>query len=171
MYFAVVQQFRKTLANLDAILAKAEAFAASRKFSPDNFLTARLAPDMLPFTAQIRIACDNAKGCAATMAGKVPPKHEDSELTFADLRARIAKCIEYLDTFTAADFAQTNATTIVPIPYPPNKGMYAQEALLSRYVPNFYFHVTTAYDLLRKSGVEVGKTDYLGELQLLDRPA
>jgi hypothetical protein len=171
MYFEVIQQFNKTLGNLDAILAKAEAHAAARKFSADNFLTARMAPDMLPFTAQIRIACDNAKGCAAAMAGKVAPKHEDSETTFADMRTRIQKCQEYLGTFAPEDFAQTTATTIVAIPYPPNKAMYAQEALLSRYVPNFYFHVTTAYDLLRKGGVEVGKTDYLGELHLLDRPA
>lgn len=171
MFFEVISQFNKTLGNLDAILTKAEKHAEARKFSPDNYLTARLAPDMLPFTAQIRIACDNAKGAAATMAGKVPPKHEDNEMTFADLHERIRKCRDYLAAFSAEDFAQTTAATIVPVAYPLGKAMYAQEALLSRYVPNFYFHVTTAYDLLRTNGVELGKSDYLGELNLLDRPA
>ena len=171
MFFEVIQQFNKTLGNLDAILAKAEKHAEARNFSPDNFLTARMAPDMLPFTTQIRIACDNAKGAAATMAGQVPPKHEDNEATFADMRTRIQKCREYLSSFAPEDFAHMTATTIVPVPYPAGKAMYAQEALLQRYVPNFYFHVTTAYDLLRKGGVELGKSDYLGELQLLDRPA
>ncbi len=171
MYFEIIQQFHKSLGNLDAILAKAEKYAEARKFSPDNFLTARLAPDMLPFTAQIRIACDGAKGAAAAMSGQQAPKHEDSEATFADLRARVQKCRDYLATFTPDDFANTTATTIVPIPYPPQKAMYAQEALLARYVPNFFFHVTTAYDLLRKGGVDLGKNDYLGELQQFDRPA
>ncbi len=170
MIYEIVQQFHKTLGNLDAILAKAEKHAEARKFSADNYLTLRMAPDMLPFATQIRIACDAAKAVTAAMAGKEPPKHEDTEATFAELRARIAKCREYLASFAAADFAKMTPTTIVPVPYPAGKAMYAQDALLARAVPNFFFHVTTAYDLLRKAGVELGKADYLGELKFLDRP-
>ncbi len=170
MYFATIQQFHKVLGNLDAVLGKAEAFAESRKFSPDNYLALRLAPDMLPFLVQIRIACDGPKGLAAALAGQVAPKHEDNETTFADVRGRIAKCRAYLASFTPADFAHVTATTLVPIAYPPNKAMYAEEAVIGRFTPNFYFHVTTAYDLLRHAGVELGKADYLGELQFLDRP-
>ncbi len=168
MYFAVIQQFQKSLGNLDAILGKAQAHADSRKFNPDGYLPLRLAPDMLPFAVQVRIACDTAKGAAASLAGTEAPKHLDNDVTFAELRARIAKCLAYLATFKEADFAAVKATDIVPIPYPAGKAMYAQEALLSRAVPNFFFHVTTAYDLLRTNGVELGKADYLGELQILD---
>ena len=170
MFFEIIQQFSKTLTNLDAIMAKAEKHAEARKFSPDNFLTMRMAPDMLPFTAQIRIACDTAKGAAASTSGTEAPKHEEGDQTFTDLRTRIQKTRDYLAAFKAEDFAKTTPMTVVPVPYPPNKSMHAQEALLARAVPNFFFHVTTAYDLLRKGGVEIGKTDYLGELQLLDRP-
>ena len=171
MYYQVVRQFHKTLGNLDAILSKAEAHAVAKKFSPDNYLALRLAPDMLPFLVQIRIACDTAKAAAAAFAGQSAPKHEDVEATFGDLHNRIKLCRDYIDTLKESDFAAMTATTIVPIPYPPGAKMQAQEALISRAIPNFYFHVTTAYDLLRTSGVEIGKSDYLGQLNIIQPQA
>jgi hypothetical protein len=168
MYFEIIRQFHHTLGNLDAILEKAEAHAAERKFDVNNFLTARLAPDMLPFSVQIRIACDVAKGAAASLSGQVAPKHADDETTFAELRARIGKVRDYLAGFKAEDFAGTTATKLVPIPYPPGKFMQAQEYALGRQIPNFFFHVTTAYALLRAGGVSIGKVDYLGALNIVD---
>lgn len=168
MYLEFIQQFDKSLGNLDAILSKAENHAAAKKFNPDNYLQLRLAPDMLPLVVQVRIACDNAKGITALLAGKDAPKHEDNETTFADLHGRIAKCRTYLQSFKAEDFAHNTAQTKVKLAYPPNKLMYAPEAVISRYVPNFYFHIVTTYAILRAGGVELGKSDYLGELNLLD---
>src|SRR5262249_13896828 len=113
----------------------------------------------------VRIACDSAKSTAAYLAGKEPPKHEDTETTFPELRARIAKVLAYLETFSAADFERTTPAT--PVHFR-NKRMAAGEYLYGRQVPNFYFHVTPAYDLLRHGGVELGKSDYLGPLDIAD---
>jgi hypothetical protein len=168
MYYLAIRQFARTLKNLDAVLDKAIKYAEGRKFDVNNLLTARLFPDMLPFVTQVRIACDNAKTAAALLSGKEAPKHEDNETTFPELRARIAKCLAYLDTFTPADFEKTTAQTVVKLPNRPGKGMHAEEYLLARQLPNFYFHVTTAYDLLRHGGVELGKSDYLGHLNIID---
>lgn len=166
-HFLAIKQFARTLKNLDAILEKAQRHAEARKFNVDNFLTARLAPDMLPFTSQIRIACDSAKGAAAGLSGKENPKHEDNETTFAELRGRIAKCVAFLDSFTSADFERTSAETVVKNATR-GKSMRADEYLFTRQIPNFYFHVAMTYALLRHGGVEVGKADYLGPLDLLD---
>lgn len=171
MYHAVIRQFARTLRNLDAILGKAEQHAQARKFDVNNYLTARLAPDMLPFLAQIRIACDHAKNAAANLAGKTPPKHEDNEKTFEELHGRIAKALAFLDSLTEQDFAGTKPDTVVKLPYPAGKALHADEYLLGRQIPNFFFHVSTAYDLLRAGGVEIGKGDYIGALGLFDAPA
>ena len=168
MYFVVIKQFARTLKQLDHVLAKAEAYAQARKFDVNNFMTARLAPDMLPFPAQVRIACDSAKAAAAYIAGKDAPKHEDDEKTIAELRARIGKCVAYLETFTEQDFAAIGPTTLVKLPNRPGKAIAAEEYLLARQVPNVYFHVTCAYAILRHGGVDVGKTDYLGPLGFVD---
>src|SRR5215813_12781634 len=114
--YRVVKQFARSLRNLDAVLEKATKHAEARKFDVDNFVTARLYPDMLPFAFQIRNACDHAKNAAANLAGKAAPRHEDSETTMADLRGRIAKCLAYLDTFTAADFEATRPDTLIRLP-------------------------------------------------------
>ena len=116
MYALVVRQFARSLKNLDTVLAKAEKYAEGRKFDVDNFLTARLAPDMLPFATQIRIACDTAKGTAANLAGQEAPKHEDNETTFAELRGRIAKCLAYLEGLGAKDFEHTKPDTLIKLP-------------------------------------------------------
>jgi hypothetical protein len=168
MYYLVIRQFARSLRNLDAVLEKTIKHAEARKFDVNNFIQARLFPDMLPFVAQVRIACDVAKTSAALLSGKEPPKHEDNETTVSDLRGRIAKCLAYLDSFTAADFEKTSAQTLVKLPNRPGKALYAEEYLLARQFPNFYFHVTTAYDLLRHGGVELGKGDYLGHLAFVE---
>jgi hypothetical protein len=168
MYYLAIRQFARTLRNLDAVLEKATKHAEARKFDVNNFMQARLFPDMLPFVAQIRIACDNAKTGAALLSGKEPPKHEDNETTVPELRARIAKVLAYLDTFTASDFEKTTAQTLIKLPNRPGKAMQAEEYLMARQLPNFYFHVTTAYDLLRHGGVELGKSDYLGQLAIVE---
>ena len=166
--YAIVKQFSRTLKNLDAVLDKATKYAEARKFDVNNFLTARLFPDMLPFVQQVRIACDQAKSAAANLAGKVPPKHEDTETTMADLRGRIAKCLAYLDTFSAADFQDSKPDALIRLPNRPGKALPAAEYLYARQIPNFFFHVTTAYDLLRHGGVEIGKNDLLGPLAFVD---
>jgi hypothetical protein len=158
----------RTLKNLDAILDKATKQAEARKFDENNFCASRLFPDMLPFIAQVRIACDHAKSTAANLAGKEPPRHEDNETTVADLRGRIAKCLAYLDTLTASDFEKTKPETLIRLPNRPGKAIPAEEYLLARQLPNFFFHATTAYDLLRHGGIEIGKSDFLGPLGFID---
>jgi hypothetical protein len=158
----------RTLKNLDAILDKAIKQAEARKYDVNNFCAMRLFPDMLPFLAQVRIACDHAKSAAANLAGKEPPRHEDNETTVADLRGRIAKCLAYLDSLTAADFERTKADTMIRLPNRPGKAIAAEEYLLARQIPNFYFHVTTAYNMLRHGGIEIGKSDFLGPLGFID---
>jgi len=166
--YRIVKQFARTLRNLDAVLEKAVKHAEARKFDVNNFCSARLFPDMLPFVAQIRIACDQAKAAAANLSGKEAPKHEDTETTMADLRARIGKCLAFLDTFTADDFKSVKPDTMIRLPNRPGKAIAAEEYLYARQIPNFFFHVTTAYDLLRHGGVEIGKSDYLGTLGFVD---
>jgi uncharacterized protein len=168
MYYLAVRQFVRSLKNLDNLLVKATAYAQSRKFDVNNFFGIRLFPDMLPFASQVRIACDIAKSAAAGLSGKEAPRHEDDEKTMEELRARIAKCVAYLETFTPADFERTNAKMVVKIPNPKGKALYAEEYLFGRALPNFFFHVTSAYNILRHGGVEIGKADYLAGLELID---
>jgi uncharacterized protein len=168
MYYLAVRQFARTLKNLDRVLNKAEEHALSRGFDADNFVNMRLAPDMLPLVMQVRIACDNAKSAAAGLSGRAAPKHEDNETTLSDLHERIAKCLSFVDSVSEAEFQATTADTLVPLNYPAGKALRAEEYLFGRQIPNFYFHVVTAYDILRSGGVPLGKADYLGELELVD---
>jgi len=168
MYYLAVRQFVRSLKNLDALLEKAQESAKARNFDVNNFCSMRLYPDMLPFMAQIRIACDTAKGTASALAGKDNPKHEDNETTVEQLRGRIAKCVAFLDTFRAEDFSRTTPETVCKLARPEGKGLKAEEFLVGRQIPNFYFHVVTAYDILRQGGVSLGKSDYLGALDLVD---
>ena len=167
-YYLVIRQMARTLKNLDGVLDKAMKQAEARKYDVNNFCQARLFPDMLPFIAQVRIACDHAKSAAANLAGKEPPRHEDNETTVADLRGRIAKCLAYLDTLTASDFEKTKPDTLIRLPNRPGKAIPAEEYLLARQLPNFFFHATTAYDILRHGGIEIGKSDFLGPLGFID---
>jgi hypothetical protein len=168
MYHLAIRQFVRTLKNLDAIIGKAATYAETRKFDVNNFVGARLFPDMLPFANQVRIATDMAKAAAASLSGKEAPKFEDNEKTIEELRGRIRKCISYLDGFSAADFEKVSAKTVIKIPFPQGKALYAEEYLFGRQIPNFFFHVSTAYNLLRAGGVEIGKLDFIGSLELLD---
>lgn len=158
-----VLQFIKVLNNLDGILAKAAAHADAKKMDPNNFLSERLIADMLPFTKQIQIACDNAKSGVALLSHSEAPKFEDNEKTLAELRERIKKTVEFLKTKVEADFSKYKEAKYAPFW---RKGQWLDgETYFYEYlIPNFYFHVTTAYALLRKSGVEIGKGDYLGSL-------
>ena len=168
MYHLAIRQFAHTLKNLDAILGKAVSHAEAKKFDVNNFCTARVAPDMLPFPVQIRIATDQAKSAAANLSGKEAPKFEDNETTIEELRGRIRRCITFLDSFSQKDFEKTNEKTVVKLAYPPGKAMLANEYLFGRQIPNFFFHVATAYNLLRAGGVEIGKMDFLGNLPMQD---
>jgi len=161
MYQASAPRFANTLKNLSAILDKAQAHAEAKKIDPAVLTNFRLYPDMLPMKRQVQIACDSAKGAVARLAGVEVPKHEDTEETFAELKARIAKTIDFIQTFKPAQIDGSEEKNIHlklgqrEVDY---KGM---QYLLGHSLPNFYFHVTTAYDILRHNGVELGKRDYL----------
>ena len=152
----------RPLKALDAILAKAGPQWEARKIAPAVLLSLRLFPDMLPFTRQIMIATDNAKGAASRLAGAEVPSFPDTETTFAELRARVAKTIAHVESFTEADYEGAADRTITLTLRSGELTMPGAVYLASWAIPNFYFHMTTAYDLLRHSGVELGKTDYLG---------
>jgi hypothetical protein len=168
MYAQVILQFAKTLKNLDAILDKAARHAEARKFEADRFCSSRLAPDMFPLAKQVQIACDVAKSAAAGIVGQTAPSHGDDDKTFAAMQQRIRKCLVFLETLRLEDAARLTPKTVVPLAYPQGKAMLADEFLASRALPNFFFHVTTAYALLRADGVDIGKTDFLGPLNMFD---
>ena len=164
MHSASVPVFVRMLGNLVNWLDKAEAHATARKFEPGVFLTARLAPDMLPLPTQIQIACDAAKFCIARLAGSESPTFADDEKSLADLRQRVQKTIDYLKSVPAAQIAGSDAKEI-SVPRRTGAITMTGEAYLKHFaLPNFFFHVTTTYALLRHNGVELGKMDFLGAL-------
>jgi hypothetical protein len=150
-------------------LDKAQALAAQKKFDVSVLLNARLAPDQFHLTRQIQSISDNAKGLAARLAGVQPPSFEDNEKTVEELRARIDKTIAFLKTLTPQQFQGASERTITQ-PFRPGKGLKANDYLLAFGLPNFYFHATTAYSILRHNGVDVGKADFLGEVPFFDLP-
>jgi hypothetical protein len=167
-YAAVLQQ-KKMLANLDTWLDKSVAHAKAKSFDPAVLLTSRLSADMLPLLRQVQIACDHAKFTAARLAGQDAPKHPDTEQTIDDLKARIRTVRAYQDTFKASDFEGADAR-VVTIPTREGAITIAGANYLVEFAqPNFYFHVTTAYDILRHNGVDVGKRDFIGSLSTIDR--
>lgn len=162
MYEASIPTFLLTLNNLKAILEKGAAHAAARKYDPNLLAATRLTADMLPLTRQIQIASDAAKGAAARLSGVEPPKFEDSETTLADLVARVSKTIDYLQGFKPEQFEGSDDRTVT-IPTQRQTFTFPGLVYLRHWaLPNFFFHVTTAYNLLRSNGVEIGKADYLG---------
>ena len=165
IYQTVVPQFTKMLGNLLAFLEKAEKYAGEKEFEVDVLLRSRLAPDQIDLIHQVQIACDVAKLGAARLAGKekTAPVHQDTEQTSAELKARIESVVSYLGTFTAEDFAGA-AERRISHPRWEGKTLSGEEFLLQNVVPNLYFHVTTAYAILRHNGVNLGKADYLGNL-------
>ncbi len=162
MHSASVPVFQRQLGALLAWLDKAEAHALARKFDPDNYLQLRLAPDMLPFVAQIRIASDAAKGCVARLAGQELPNFEDNESSLADLRERVRKTLDYVGSVAAAAIDGSEGREIV-IPMRTRDPLhFTGEVFLKHWaLPNFFFHISMAYALLRQGGVELGKSDFL----------
>src|SRR5687768_4366249 len=162
IHAASVGTFVHVLGALDKILSKAEAHAAAKKFDPAVLLSARLAPDMFDLTRQVQIACDMAKSGAARLAGQEPPSHPDDEKTFAELHARVAKVLDYLGTLDKAAI-DASAERDVKVPMRDRTLEFKGAGYLTTWVlPNFYFHVTTVYAILRHNGVELGKMDFLG---------
>jgi hypothetical protein len=162
MYQASAPRFVNTLKNLSAILDKAQAHVEGKKIDPAALINFRLYPDMFPLKRQVQTACDTAKAAVARLAGVEVPRHEDSEETFAELKARIAKTVDFVQSIKPAQVDGSEERNIHlklggrEIDY---KGM---QYLLGHALPNFYFHVTTAYDILRHNGVELAKRDYIG---------
>ena len=162
MYAASVPLFQHMLRNLVHILDKGEANAQARKFDPAVLANFRLAPDMLPFTRQVLIACDAAKLAVARISGGEAPKFDDTEATFPELKARIAKTLDYLGSVPASALDGTEDKEITfPVGREATRTMTAQAYLTTWALPNFFFHVTTAYAILRHNGVDLGKADYL----------
>ena len=163
MHSASAPVFVRSLNNMLTWLDKAQAWSEARKFDSANYLGLRLAPDMLPFTRQIQITSDSAKGCMARLAGVDMPKWEDDEASLDDLRARIRKTIDYVQSFAPEQINGTEAKEVVLPQRSGEPKRFSGEDFLKHYaMPNFFFHATTAYALLRHGGVDLSKRDYLG---------
>ena len=162
MYEASIPVLKRFLSNLSAILTKASDYADGRKIAHSVLLNARLFPDMYPLVKQVQIAADHAKGAAARLAGVEIPKFEDNESNFAELHERIAKTIAFLDTIKPEQLEGSETRDIVLTLHDKKLEFKGLQYLLTWVQPNFYFHVTTAYDILRHNGVEIGKRDFMG---------
>ncbi len=163
LYSVTVPIFKKHLNALSLLLDKAEVFTAGDEEKLTHLLTDRLYEDMFPFGKQVEIACDNAKGCTARLSGKEAPSFADGDYAYATLKERVKNTIAFLETVSEVDFANAEDIDVVLKYFPdmPMKGFgYALEYAL----PNFYFHLTTAYGILRKNGVPIGKTDFITSL-------
>jgi uncharacterized protein len=163
MYQASVPSFVHSLGALSAVLDKAEAYCTAKKIDPAVMLGQRLIADMLPLSRQVQIACDFAKGGSARLAGVDVPSWPDEEKTFAELKARIKKTMEYAQSFKAGQIDGSEARAMQSIKIGGQPAKIAGQPYLNHFVlPNFYFHITTAYAILRANGVDVGKRDYMG---------
>lgn len=165
LYDLTVVQFSKMLNNLNAIIDKGAIHAEVRKFDINVLLNARLAPDQFNFIRQVQIACDTAKLGVARLTGKVEsaPVHPDTETTLAELKLRISSVLDYLASFSPSDFADAEERTITQ-PRWEGKYLTGYEFAIQHAIPNLYFHITTAYAILRHNGVDIGKKDYLGPM-------
>lgn len=162
MYQASVPVFTRMLGNVRAILEKAAAYAESKKFEPSVLVQSRLAPDMFPLSRQVQIAADMAKGCAARLAGVEIPKFEDTEATIPELIARIDKTVAFLKTIKPAQVDGTEDKMITLQQRAATREFKGQPYLMHYVLPNFYFHCTTVYALLRHNGLDIGKPDFVG---------
>ena len=163
LFESTVPQFMKVLRNLSALLDKGVQYAEVKKFDPEVLLNSRLAPDQFTLIRQVLIACDTAKLGVSRLTGREAPSHPDDEKTVAQLKSRIESTMNYLESFTPAHFAEA-ATRKVSQPRWEGQYLTGTEFLVQHMLPNFYFHVTTAYAILRHNGVDVGKKDYLGAM-------
>jgi len=163
MYYESMLQMKKMLGQVDKWLGLAEAHAKEKSFDPNLFLGFRLAPDQFAFARQIQTACDTAKLSASRLTGKEAPKHPDTEQTLDELRLRLRAVVTYLDGFSAKDF-DAAAERVITQPRWEGKVMTGADYFLEHAQPNFFFHITHSYAILRHNGVAVGKRDYLGPL-------
>ena len=161
MYEASAPRFVSMLNNLDAILAKAQAHATAKKIDPAVLLGSRLFPDMFPLMRQVQIATDHAKGAVARLAGVEVPKYDDTEQSFEEIRARLAKTIAFVESFKAAQIDGSEAKEISLKVGGQERSFDGMNYLIGFALPNFYFHLVTAYNILRHNGVEIGKRDYM----------
>jgi len=159
--FETITQFNKMLKNLDQWLQAGIAYGEKKSFDPDVLAQARLAPDQYALVRQVQSACDQAKYAAAYLGGQKAPSHPDNEKTIAELRARIQTCTEYVGSFESSDFAGAEERRVAP-PWMEGNSVSGAQYLTRIAVPNFYFHVTTAYAILRHNGVDLGKRDFVG---------
>ena len=167
LYEVLVPQFKKMLGNLERWLDAGVALAEKKKFDPNVLLQARLAPDQFPLVRQVQSACDQAKFTLARLCSKDPPSHADTEQTVEELRARIHQVIAYLDTYTPADFEGVE-DRVLELRALQGKKIRGVNYVYELQLPNFYFHATTAYAILRHNGVDLGKRDFLGPVTLAD---
>jgi len=165
MYFETFRQMKKMLAQLDKWLESAAAFAQKKSFDPNLFVGFRLAPDQFALARQVQSACDAVKLAASRLSGKEAPVHPDTEQTLDELHARVRSVIAYLDGFSVKDF-EGAAARVITLPRWEGKVMTGADYFLEHAVPNFFFHLTHTYAILRHNGVDVGKRDYLGTLTL-----
>src|ERR1700739_787977 len=167
MYYKVISQCTQTLKNLEICLDKAEQHAAANKFDLGVLLAGRLAPDMKDFIYQVQSACDYVKAGAAWLSGQTPPKHEDNEQTIDELRARIRKTVAFAESVKEAQYAGASERK-VKLSWAPGKIIGGEDYLLQMTISNTFFHIAMAYAILRHNGVEVGKMDFLGPINLVD---
>lgn len=169
LYAATIPQFKRVLQNVERWIDKSVAYAETKKFAPDTLLTARLAPDQFALVRQIQSVADQCKLTCARITGKEAPKHADTEQTFDELRKRLHSVIAYLDTFKPADFDGT-AEKLIALPFfPEGKAMTGADYLIERQLPNVYFHASMTYAILRHNGVDLGKSDFIGQVTFRDK--
>ena len=166
MYYQAVSQCTQSLKNLETCLDKAEQHAAAKKFDVGVLMTSRLAPDMQPFVYQVQSACDYVKAAAAWLSGQSPPKHEDNEKSIGELRARIRRTVAFAESVKEAQYTGANERK-VSFSWAPGKAMGGEDYLLQMTIPNTFFHIAMAYAILRHNGVDVGKMDFLGPINLI----
>ncbi|EQA69595.1 DUF1993 domain-containing protein [Leptospira noguchii] len=163
LFEITIQQFSKMLRQLKLLLEKGAIYSETKKFDVEVLLNSRLAPDQFHFIRQIQIACDTAKLGVSRLTGKDAPKHEDQEKTLLELQTRIDSTLDYLSTFTEKDFSESNDRKVFN-PRWEGKYLTGKEFAIQHLIPNFYFHITAAYSILRHNGVDIGKKNYLGEM-------
>src|ERR1700740_1293171 len=167
MYHQVISQCVHMLKNLESWLDKAEEHAAAKKFAVGVLMAGRLAPDMKDFIYQVQSACDYVKAGAAWLSGQTPPRHEDNEQTIDELRARIQKTVAFAESVKESQYANASKSN-VKLSWAPGKVIGGEDYLLQMIIPNTFFHIAMAYAILRHNGVDVGKMDFLGSINLVD---
>ncbi|NOV30696.1 hypothetical protein A1353_07705 [Methylomonas methanica] len=167
MYYQILSQCIHSLTQIEAWLDKAEQYATDKKFDVNILMHSRLAPDMKDFIYQVTSACDYVKAGSARLTGQTPPKHEDTEQTIEEARDRIKKTITFAESVKEVQFERAGEHMIT-VSWQPGKLIRGEDYLLQIIIPNFFFHLTTAYNILRHNGVEIGKMDYLGSMNFVE---